>query len=123
MLEDGSRLPAKKPFSNCRYDASTRTFCATIHWDIPFQSRTREEFEMVFAEDFSRVVGGHLSYYGADGQLAHPEMSYGDPLRPEGFFQRGLSYVRKPGVLMGEPKLHEAASTPTLSTMLSEKKS
>jgi len=60
LLSDGSRLPAKKFFSETSWDPETRTFRGRVDWDPPFNGVTRWDYEMVFSEDLSKIVDGSV---------------------------------------------------------------
>jgi hypothetical protein len=101
-LDDGSALPEKKPFTNTSYEADTRTFKGVVEWDPPFAGETRWEYEMVFSDDFNRVVGGSMT--ASSGNVK----PFADPARARGASRGSLLYVRKPAVLM-QPELMLAA--------------
>jgi len=66
-LDDGSRPPAKKPWTNVRYDPLKLTFHGTVEWDPPFGGCVRWIYRIVFAEDFIGVIGGEVQSFTADG--------------------------------------------------------
>lgn len=84
-LDDGSKPPERKPFQDCRYDPSTRTFQGVVDWDPPFFGDTHWEYTLTFAEDFSAVVDGVMTGHG-------PPMSFRPPWQPHE--ERCLSYLR-----------------------------
>jgi len=84
-LDDGTSPPAKKPFEDPSWDPSTRTFRGNISWDPPFNGARRWEYEIVFACDFSAIVGGRVVQDGGGRD------SRFDPPWRRG---PGLSYLR-----------------------------
>jgi len=111
LLDDGSVPPAKKAFAGPAFDAGTRTFRGQIHWDPPFAGAARWDYEMVFAEDFTAIVGGQLGEYGSDGRLsetvhflnANDDVPIHDP--------DGMIYVQKPQVMGAGARARELAAT------------
>eukprot|EP00928_Gymnodinium_smaydae_P057281 TRINITY_DN40548_c0_g1_i1.p1 TRINITY_DN40548_c0_g1~~TRINITY_DN40548_c0_g1_i1.p1 ORF type:complete len:357 (+),score=46.09 TRINITY_DN40548_c0_g1_i1:71-1141(+) len=89
-LDDGSRLPPKKPWVNYSYDAETLTFRGIIEWDIPLKKMDRWDYEIVFSEDFSGVVGGRVLMRFTDGQTSSHKFS---PPWEVGY-HRALAYLR-----------------------------
>lgn len=56
---DGSSPPAKKPFTNTSFDATTRTFRGEVQWDPPMVPNSPVwKYEIVFSEDFSTIASG-----------------------------------------------------------------
>jgi hypothetical protein len=99
-LDDGRAPPAKKAFANPVFDARTRTFRGQIHWDPFFGGAARWDYEMVFAEDFTSIIGGQLHEYGPDGHQSGITrfLNLDDPtaqLR----YSNCMCYVQKPQVL------------------------
>lgn len=67
-LDDGSRPPARKLFEKCRYDPRTRTFFGEVSWaPTTWDSESRREYEMIFADNFSSISGGCIRYFGLGG--------------------------------------------------------
>lgn len=67
-LDDGSRVPARKSFSNMSYDAGSRTLRATVSWDpAGWFGSAAWELEMVFSEDFAAIGGGEVRQFAAAG--------------------------------------------------------
>lgn len=105
-LDDGSAPPLKKPFLDASFDAQLRRFRGKVVWDVPFQGAARWEYELFFAEDYSRVVHGSLRSFSQDGGRPN-EKTFVDPHdnRRQARVAGQLVYVRKPGVLMMAPQL------------------
>lgn len=58
-LDDGSRPPARKPFTNCSYDSITRTFKGDIVWDpTSWTGQKLWRYEMIFSDDYQTIEGG-----------------------------------------------------------------
>ena len=52
-LDNGDRMPTKKYFENCSYDAASRTFKGTIHWKpVTAGGSDKWEYKMIFSPDF-----------------------------------------------------------------------
>lgn len=67
-LDDGSRPPAKKPFTDTTYDASSRTFEGTILWsEAAFGGAAKWVYRMEFSEDYNIICGGEMLAFGTDG--------------------------------------------------------
>mmetsp|Transcript_67050 Transcript_67050/g.196086 ORF Transcript_67050/g.196086 Transcript_67050/m.196086 type:complete len:421 (-) Transcript_67050:27-1289(-) len=94
-LDDGSRPPERKPFSNPSFDAAARTFRGTVEWAPPFRGSVLWEYEMIFAEDFGAIEGGRLRSFKADGSR-DPDICF----RPHWSARasRCLCYVRRPDI-------------------------
>ena len=61
FLDDGSQPPARKFFEDPSYDPASRTFTATVTWSpVTFRSDCRWMYQVVFSEDFVRIVGGEI---------------------------------------------------------------
>ena len=59
LLDDGSRLPSTKPFTEASYDPVTRTFRGKIDWSpTSFNGFQKQEFELVFSDDFDTISAG-----------------------------------------------------------------
>eukprot|EP00445_Apocalathium_hangoei_P016273 CAMPEP_0203893108 /NCGR_PEP_ID=MMETSP0359-20131031/36221_1 /ASSEMBLY_ACC=CAM_ASM_000338 /TAXON_ID=268821 /ORGANISM="Scrippsiella Hangoei, Strain SHTV-5" /LENGTH=336 /DNA_ID=CAMNT_0050815201 /DNA_START=99 /DNA_END=1110 /DNA_ORIENTATION=+ len=86
-LDDRSRPPARKPFLEHSWDPATRTFRGRVEWDPKFSGNSRWDYEMVFADDFSSIVGGSVT---ADQSDVTP---FCDPWSPQDG-ERGLHYLR-----------------------------
>lgn len=73
LLDDWSSMPSAKEFEGAVFNEATRTFTATVTWPvphpshIPFVSVGKEEYTMIFSEDFSEISGGHMDAFDADG--------------------------------------------------------
>jgi hypothetical protein len=68
VLDDGSRLPERKMFEDCSFDASSRTFRASIRWsDVPIGGCIRWDYCMVFSDDFRIIVGGQITSFDDAG--------------------------------------------------------
>jgi hypothetical protein len=99
-LDDGSRPPARKPFTAVTFDAAARRFTGTVDWaPVGFGGDAMWQYEILFAEDFARVVGGTLRAFASAGD-AEPasETAFGDT---DGDMAEGeLFYVRRPDVVI-----------------------
>eukprot|EP00747_Dinoflagellata_sp_TGD_P210304 gnl/TRDRNA2_/TRDRNA2_83595_c0_seq1.p1 gnl/TRDRNA2_/TRDRNA2_83595_c0~~gnl/TRDRNA2_/TRDRNA2_83595_c0_seq1.p1 ORF type:complete len:397 (-),score=57.65 gnl/TRDRNA2_/TRDRNA2_83595_c0_seq1:49-1218(-) len=97
-LDDGSPPPQKKAFTDISYDSASRVFRGTVRWDqsATFNGASRWEYEMLFAENFSRIVAGVFKTFGQDGEeLPQSQMSFGDPASR--YMQENeMFYVRRP---------------------------
>jgi len=60
LLDDGTPPPERKPWEDASYDPGAYTFRGTVRWDPAFNGDSRCDYEIVFAEDFSGVVGGQV---------------------------------------------------------------
>jgi hypothetical protein len=70
LLDDGSRLPQRKMFEDCSYDANTRTFRATVRWrEAPVEGSVRWDYRMVFSDDFCIIAAGESECFDKSGQL------------------------------------------------------
>jgi len=87
-LANGAKPPAKKEFSTFSWDAATRTFRGSIEWDPKFNGNFRWDYEIVFAEDFCSVVGGHVLHDGG------PETTQFLPPWEVSNPRGGLTYLR-----------------------------
>jgi len=106
LLDDGSALPAKKVFSEARYDEATRILHAAVLWSPHFNGQARCEYQMLFSTDLSRIVGGTMQAYGADGSRKEL-LRFQDPATAEVVEESSheLFYVRKPAVFKAKPYL------------------
>jgi len=69
LLDDGSRLPAQKPFTETSYDPVTRTFCGKHDWSpTSLNGCQRRQFKMVFSDDFD-TISGKVMQFLLDGSL------------------------------------------------------
>ena len=69
LLDDGSRLPAQKPFTETSYDPVTRTFRGEHDWwPTSFNGIQKRKIEMVFSNDFGTISEGKLINFYADGR-------------------------------------------------------
>lgn len=98
-LDDGSPPPEKKHFSSLAYDAEARVLRVAVDWNPTFHGAARWEYEMRFAEDFSRIVEGTMTVLSATGEIGDGFV-FGDPASGRRRHHEML-YVRKPGVLTG----------------------
>merc|ERR1712194_444738 len=63
-LGDGNALPSKRKFAAASFDADTRTFRGVLSWaPTSFCGDERWEYEMVFAPDYSGIVGGQIHHF------------------------------------------------------------
>mmetsp|Transcript_32775 Transcript_32775/g.59920 ORF Transcript_32775/g.59920 Transcript_32775/m.59920 type:complete len:370 (+) Transcript_32775:56-1165(+) len=90
LLDDGNTPPVKKPWSEAVYDKESLTFTGVIHWDPPFQGDVRWDYEIVFAEDLSGVVGGKVVSTAASGSRSQTPFTAPWDLS----WDRGLAYLR-----------------------------
>lgn len=67
-LDDGNAPPAQKAFIDPTYDSESRTFRGTIEWEVSFGGDAKWEYEMVFADDFSSIIGGQIRSWGPTGR-------------------------------------------------------
>lgn len=112
LLDDGSDPPARKPFTEIEYLEESRTFRAAVEWQPAFQGDVRWEYEMVFSEDFNRIVGGTCHRINADGKSGRT-IRFGRPTPQtavDPHIEGLLSYVRKPTAFMDDPRLHYFAT-------------
>ena len=69
LLDDGSRLPAQKPFTETSYDPVTRTFRGKYDWSpTSLNGIQTRKIEMVFSDDFGMISEGKLINFYADGR-------------------------------------------------------
>lgn len=87
LLDDGSKVPSKKPFTACSWDRASRTFRAVVEWAPTFNGAARWEYEITFADNFWGIVGGRVL---SNGRLAS---SY-EPPWAELSDSQGLRYLR-----------------------------
>lgn len=67
MLDDGCKLPSEKLFENIEYDRSQRRFRGLIDWSpTSFCADQLWEYEMIFDESFTCIVGGQVRHYTPD---------------------------------------------------------
>eukprot|EP00403_Amphidinium_massartii_P041112 CAMPEP_0178450564 /NCGR_PEP_ID=MMETSP0689_2-20121128/43192_1 /TAXON_ID=160604 /ORGANISM="Amphidinium massartii, Strain CS-259" /LENGTH=408 /DNA_ID=CAMNT_0020076039 /DNA_START=20 /DNA_END=1243 /DNA_ORIENTATION=- len=89
-LDDGNCPPAKKAWCEPRYDPKLYTFTGVVHWDPPFQGDVRWDYEVVFAEDLTGVVGGKVVSTSNSGEQSTTPFS-----APwDHSWNRGLAYLR-----------------------------
>lgn len=63
-LDDGAELPQRKSFDRASYDPEARTFRGTVSWaPTSFCGDQLWEYEMVFDETFSSIVGGQVRHF------------------------------------------------------------
>ncbi len=61
VLDDGSKLPAKKPFTRTSFDPRTRTFRGVVEWPPPATCHGGEqswEYILIFTDAFDAVEWG-----------------------------------------------------------------
>jgi len=75
---DGIPLPDRMQFCSCCYDEASRTFTAAVHLDPPEQGAVHCKYELVFAEDFSRIIKGTCQPSDEDGNEL-PKWHVADP--------------------------------------------
>jgi hypothetical protein len=69
LLDDGSRLPAQKPFTETSYDPVTRTFCGKVDWSpTSLNGNQRRQLKMVFSDDFDTISVKAMKVF-LDGSL------------------------------------------------------
>ena len=69
--DDGARVPQRKLFEDCSFDASTRTFRGTVQWlDSPLGGSARWIYRMVFSDDFCIIEDGEIVSYDVLGVAA-----------------------------------------------------
>lgn len=66
-LDDGSKVPEKKPWVDKSFDAATFTFRGGIDWDPAFNRDSRWDYTIHFTENFSGVIGGRVVTTRLDG--------------------------------------------------------
>jgi hypothetical protein len=81
-LDNGERPPEEKDFEGARYDAATRTFWGRVVWSaVPglstFCGDTHWDYEMVFDEAFSQIMGGTCRMFRAGAAEPHAQLRYG----------------------------------------------
>ena len=61
---DNGENAGEKPFENWSYDQATRKFTADVNWEAPYQFGGKDKwtYECIFNEDFSKIVGGGITY-------------------------------------------------------------
>jgi hypothetical protein len=70
LLDDGKKMPEKKMFEDCRYDASTRTFHANIRWsESPVDGSVLWVYRMVFSDDFCIIANGEVKAFDTSDNL------------------------------------------------------
>jgi Zinc finger, C3HC4 type (RING finger) len=66
-LDDGSDLPDRAHFKNATWDASTRTFVASLKWlddwGAPFRGMKRWDVKMRFDSEYVCIIGGLIKGY------------------------------------------------------------
>jgi hypothetical protein len=74
-LDDGSRLPDTKPFTEASYDPATRTFRGKIDWSpTSFNGFQKQEFELVFSDDFDTISAGQqINFLPVPSQAEGPK--------------------------------------------------
>jgi len=116
-LDDGSRAPAKKPFSETSWDPASRTFRGVVHWDPPFDGSRRWDYEIVFAENFACIVGGKVVQDAGAGPV---DISFAAPWSEDSRFS--LSYLRwmpPPDTIYGSVYVQGASYRPQLEGLAS----
>ncbi|CAE7910521.1 unnamed protein product [Symbiodinium necroappetens] len=66
-LDDGSKPPSKKYWTDVSFDAKNSTFRGIISWDTPFDGETKWVYRIQFSEDFAGIIGGDLVATSVDG--------------------------------------------------------
>lgn len=66
-LDNGEPPPKKKPWTDYSFDSATHTFRGKVCWDPPFAGNLAWDYELVFSEDFSGIVGGRVVATLANG--------------------------------------------------------
>jgi Ca2+-binding EF-hand superfamily protein/thiol-disulfide isomerase/thioredoxin len=69
-LDDGTPMPERKPFEECSFDKSTRTFRGKVTWPgtTSFLGGVKcGEYRMVFDPEFARIIDGEIKLTGVDG--------------------------------------------------------
>lgn len=110
LLDDGSMPPVKKAFASPAFDVGTRTFRGQILWDPLFGGAARWDYEMVFAEDFTSIVGGQLHAYGSDGRQSET-VPFLNANNRRSFHRDGMIYVQKPQVMTAGARARQVAAT------------
>lgn len=68
-LDDGSRLPQRKMFEDCSYDAASRTFRASVRWsEVSIGGTVRWDYRLIFSDDFRIIAGGDIASFDGAGQ-------------------------------------------------------
>lgn len=80
-----------------------------MEWNPTFNGDVRWNYEIIFAEDFSRIIGGQMRGEGPHG-ADRSAMLFNDP--QDMVIRRGMCYVQKPLALSSRAK--------ALSTVLAE---
>jgi len=81
FLDNGQPPPRRKPFVNPTFDEGTRTFRGTIDWsEAAFGGDVRWDYAMVFAEDYSHIVGGGVTCYTDVDLPPSMQAAYGQEL-------------------------------------------
>ena len=83
-LDNGQPIPAKVKFHNISFPNAT-TFRGQILWQqdygTPWQGMVRWEYEMIFDEKFTCIIGGSVTSFNADTPEVPRELSrYGEGL-------------------------------------------
>lgn len=74
-LEDGTPVPEKKLWVDTSFDLATFTFRGRIDWDPAFGGSSRWDYTIVFAENFSGVIGGRVATTELDGSQSNIEFA------------------------------------------------
>jgi len=117
-LSDGSPPPSKKTWAEARYDPKTYTFHGVIEWDPPFGSDVRWDYEIVFLEDFTAIVGGRVLSTSSGGSTT--TISYNSPW--EDNWEQSLAYVRwtpPPSTIFGSVYVQGLSYAPFLEGIAS----
>ena len=72
VLDNGCRPPARKYFTDVKYDANTRTFRGIIDWSDSETNTTWDGcaqwwYRMVFSEDFTYILKGEVLSFDSSG--------------------------------------------------------
>ncbi|MCB9592734.1 MAG: hypothetical protein H6719_08375 [Sandaracinaceae bacterium] len=71
-LDNGLPFPARKAFTDLRFDLSNRVFEANIDWTeqgTTVNGASRWEYRMVFSSDYSRIESGELGVFAPGGEM------------------------------------------------------
>jgi len=61
VLDDGSKPPTTKPFTDAHFDPDTRRFTGTVIWPVPFNGHGKWDYEMVFSKDYMIIERGGVT--------------------------------------------------------------
>ena len=71
-LDDGSRLPPRKPFTEVEINEAAGTFKGTIEWPAPatWRGDAKWNYTMHFSPDCATIMRGEVKAFSANGALA-----------------------------------------------------